>query len=125
MFGASTHFVYLILILISFDTVTGVWKAAQAGNVSSRGFFKFAAKILVYFILLGTAATIDRALPVHFSLTVMGSFLAITEGISILENVSLLGFPVPERLMKTLKDYNALQPVPKQIRRITRKRKTK
>ena len=112
IFGDNVHFVYVILLLILIDTSTGVWKAAKARIVSSKGFFKFTAKVLVYLMLLATAALIDKSLPVHFSLTLMGSFLAITEAISILENIAILGFPVPTKLVKVLKDYNAMQPAP-------------
>jgi phage-related holin len=35
----------------------------------------------------------------------MDSFLVLTEAISILENISKLGFPVPTTLVKLLKTY--------------------
>lgn len=106
VFGTTPHFLGVVLGLIVLDTCTGVWKAAKQGNVSSRGFFKFSAKILVYWIMLAAAALVDKSLPFKFALPIMISFLSLTEMISILENVAILGWPVPTKLVKTLRDYN-------------------
>lgn len=106
VYGAHVNLVLVVLALVLLDTATGVWKSAKAGMLSSKGFFKFAAKIVVYLILLATGSLVDQVLPIRIGASIMGSFLAMTEAISVLENVAIIGFPVPNRLLKFLKDYN-------------------
>lgn len=105
-FHPRHELVTIVLVLILFDTITGYLKAYKRDEVSSSGFFRFALKLLVYMILLGTGALLDKltesGLPIH-ALSITASFLAITEAISILENISSLGFAVPGWLLNVLK----------------------
>jgi len=103
-FGPKDSMLLVIAALVAIDTFTGVWKAAKAGKLSSRGISRVMAKLVVYFIFMATGALVDKALPIAFALTMMWSFIAITEALSILENVSQLGFPVPTILVKMLLD---------------------
>lgn len=114
-FLPSAETVTVIFTLIIFDTITGFAKAYKNNMVSSSGFFRFALKILIYFILLATGSILDHVLPIHNTLkalTVVSSFLAITEAISILENIADLGYAVPTKLVSLLKitrkTYNSL-----------------
>ncbi len=106
LFGHKIEMVSAVLCLIMLDTITGVWKASKAGQLSSRGFFRFAAKLLVYMLLLTTASLVDKNIPIAFALSMMATFLALTEAISILENVAKLGFPVPHRMISILKQFS-------------------
>jgi len=96
-----------IMVLILLDTMTGVAKAWQKGRISSGGFFRFVTKILVYIALLVTGILVDRVMPVPFASVIMTTFLAATEAISVMENLSYLGFPVPTALLKRLKSIRA------------------
>ena len=114
-FLPSAETVTVIFTLIIFDTITGFSKAYKNHAISSAGFFRFALKIVIYFILLATGSILDYVLPIHSALralTVVSSFLAITEAISILENISALGYGVPSKLVSLLKltrkSYNSL-----------------
>jgi toxin secretion/phage lysis holin len=114
-FFPNTETVGIIFTLIIFDTITGFLKAFKRNEVSSSGFFRFALKLLVYFILLATGSILDKVLPLpglFSALTVMASFLAITEALSILENIAGLGYAVPAKLISLLKftktSYNTL-----------------
>lgn len=114
-FLPSAETVTVIFTLIIFDTITGFAKAYKNHVISSSGFFRFALKIVIYFILLATGSILDHVLPIHSSLkalTVVSSFLAITEAISILENIADLGYAVPSKLISLLKltrkTYNSL-----------------
>lgn len=104
----------VIFILIIFDTVTGFAKAFKNHDVSSSGFFRFALKILVYFILLATGSILDHVVQISgvSALTIVSAFLAITESLSILENIAGLGYAVPAKLVSLLKltkrSYNSL-----------------
>lgn len=107
IFGAHLMTLYTIFGLVILDTITGVWKAARVGAISSRGFFKFSTKLIVYTILLGNASLVDKQLGVTLAMSVMSGFLALTEAISVLENITILGWKVPQGLVRTLKVYQA------------------
>ena len=103
-FGPKDTMLLVIAALVAIDTFTGVWKAAREGKLSSRGISRVMAKLIVYFIFMATGALVDKSLPIAFALTMMWSFIAITEALSIIENIAQLGFPVPTLLVKMLLD---------------------
>ncbi len=105
-FFHPTHLpVEVVLILVVFDTITGFMHAYHDGEVSSSGFFRFAPKIVIYIILMATGALLDKLAEgfVVKALTIVSTFLAMTEALSILENVSGLGYPIPKTLISILK----------------------
>jgi toxin secretion/phage lysis holin len=95
----------IVYLLILIDTITGVWYAIKAKEISSRGFYRVAIKCLVYFMMIIVSRLVDKTTPIIYASTLMDSFLVLTEAISILENISKLGFPVPTTLVKLLKTY--------------------
>ena len=104
-FACNFIIVGTVFVLVVIDLITGVSVAIKKKTPSSRGFFRSATKLMVYFIMLLTARMVDAHLPVPFASVIMDSFLVVTEGISILENIYLLGFSVPTVLVKKLKVY--------------------
>lgn len=109
IFGPQIHMLGAVFALVFIDTATGVAKAAKTGNLSSVGFFKFAAKLIVYFSMMATGSLVDKSIPLPFAMSIMVSFLAFTEAVSILENVAELGWPVPTKLVRMLKLTGANQ----------------
>lgn len=103
VFNGTTQGLVAVTALVFIDTVTGAWKAYRRGNLSSDGFFRFALKNIVYWVMIATAALVDKTLPVPFASVIMITFLAATEAISIMENLRDLGFSVPSFLVKRLK----------------------
>lgn len=98
--------VSLVLAFVALDTITGVLKSHKKHTLSSSGFFRFALKILVYFVLLATGSLLDKAIPVTeyvSALSVMVAFLCITEALSVLENISDLGYSVPTKIISVLR----------------------
>lgn len=98
--------VTIVVAFIALDTLTGVLKAYKQHNLSSSGFFRFAIKLLVYFVLLATGSLLDKAVPVTdyiSAFSVLVAFLALTESLSVLENISDLGYSVPTRIISALK----------------------
>lgn len=96
----------IVVSFIALDTVTGVLKAYKNHMLSSSGFFRFALKLLVYFILLATGSLLDKALPVTdyvSALSMFVAFLSLTEALSVLENVSSLGYSVPTKILSALR----------------------
>lgn len=95
-----------VYILIIFDTVTGTFKAVKKKDISSTAFFRVLIKCLIYFILIITGRLVDKVVPVGFASSIIESFLVVTEALSIIENLSWLGFPVPIQLVRILKQFS-------------------
>lgn len=100
LFGRHQEAILIIFGLIFLDTATGLIKSWKQKTVSSRGFFRFAAKLLVYFILLATASLVDKVMPMGIALPIMSTFLSVTEGISVIENIGAMGYSVPTHLLQ-------------------------
>lgn len=109
VFGNENQQLIAVFALVGIDTITGFAKAWRGCEVSSRGFFRVPVKFSVYLLLLVTGRLVDKALvdlPLSSFLTaytIIASFLAITEAISIMENLGQMGFAVPSTLVKKLK----------------------
>lgn len=96
----------IVCVFVLFDTVTGFLKARQNHVLSSSGFFRFSVKLMVYFILMAVGSLLDKILPVSdyvSALSIMTGFLAVTESLSVLENISGLGYSVPTRIVSMLR----------------------
>ena len=101
-------FMYALIVFVVIDYITGVMCAVLDKRLSSeigaRGIFK---KVLIFALvgvghiidtyLIGTGGTLRMAV-IFFYLS--------NEGISILENASTIGLPIPEKLKKVLKQIN-------------------
>lgn len=107
LLGQHYQLLLVMFILIILDTFTGFWVAYKSHIVSSYGFFRFSAKLTVYFVMILTAALLDKELPIAMAVPVMSSFLTVTEAISIFENISKLGFPVPTKLVQRLNEFRS------------------
>ncbi|WP_088033550.1 holin family protein [Evansella clarkii] len=94
---------YLLLILMFIDVLTGLMKAWHQGNLWSRkGMFGFMRKILIL-LVIAAAAIMDEIFMmggVIAGATLL--FFCISEIISILENAEAMGVPVPEVLKNKL-----------------------
>jgi len=102
LFGANTSMIWAILSLLVADTISGFIRRIKSGEISAKGFFKFANKSIIYLVILAIASLVDKAIPAPFALSIVASFLAVTEGISTLENLGKMGFPIPKTLMDKL-----------------------
>jgi toxin secretion/phage lysis holin len=102
LFETRRQAVMVVALLLLLDTITGAMKAYHEHELSSGGFFRCATKCTVYFILMATASLVDKAMPISFASSVMVTFLAATEALSVMENLARLGFPVPSFLVNRL-----------------------
>jgi toxin secretion/phage lysis holin len=94
-----------IVVLIIFDFLTAIAATKINGHqIQSAKVFRSAVKTCVYFLLISAGhlaeTTTNHVLPI-IDETVMG-FLGLTELISIMENVGLMGFAVPLKLLNQL-----------------------
>jgi len=102
--GGWDGFLYALLTFIILDYLTGVMVAIVEKKLCSeigfRGIFK---KVLILF-MVAVAHIIDSKIIGNGSAvrTAVIFFYASNEGISILENASKLGLPIPDKLKMVL-----------------------
>ena len=106
--GGKDGLLYDLVVLIVLDYITGVLNAIDQRELSSAVGYKGIARKVLIFVLVGTANVVDvyilgkagvlRAAVIFFYIS--------NEGISILENASHLGLPVPQKLQSVLRQLH-------------------
>ncbi len=106
--GGMDGMLYALIALVTVDYITGVFCAINERKLSSAVGFKGIARKITIFILVGVANILDvqilgqagviRAAVIFFYLS--------NEGISLLENATMLGLPVPDKLRNVLEQLN-------------------
>ncbi len=106
LFGKGNEFVLVLLAFVVFDYVTGVICAIHDKKLSSEVGFKGIGKKIIIFIIVSLAHLLDTYILKNAggdTLCVATCFFYIAnEGISILENASKLGLPVPTKIKNVL-----------------------
>ena len=104
--GGEDKMMNCLIILMTIDYLTGVAKAIIIEKVNSKAGFKGLLKKMVMIGVVVLAHQIDLLFEGKFavkSLTI-GVFIS-NEGLSILENASICGVPIPEKIKKVLVQY--------------------
>lgn len=103
LFG-EVQFLDLLLLLMALDVITGVFKAIKNENLWSRkSLFGYARKILVLVVIV-LANVIDQVLHLDGIVTYGTVFFYIAnEGLSIVENLAVVGVLVPKIIAEKLK----------------------
>lgn len=106
--GGKDGLLYALLVLVILDYITGVLNAIDQKRLSSSVGYKGITRKVLIFVLVGTANVVDvyilgkagvlRATVIFFYIS--------NEGISILENASYLGLPVPKKFQRVLKQLH-------------------
>lgn len=96
---------YALITFITVDYITGVMCAALDRQLSSEIGFRGICRKVIILILVGVGSILDRQVIGSGSTlrTAVIFYYLSNEGISILENASILGLPVPEKLKNVLK----------------------
>ena len=108
--GGWDGFLYALIVFVVVDYLTGVMVAVIGHRLSSQvGFHGIARKVVIFF-LVAVGCVIDSLVIQNGNVirTAMIFFYLSNEGISILENVALMGLPVPQKLrdvLEQLKDH--------------------
>ncbi|ABJ60843.1 Phage-related holin [Lactobacillus gasseri ATCC 33323 = JCM 1131] len=106
--GGLDGFLYILLIFMVVDYITGVLCAVSEHKLSSEiGFRGLTRKVLIL-LLVGIAHCLDVYLLKNGSAirTATIFFYISNEGISLLENTSRLGLPVPDKLKNVLQQLH-------------------
>jgi toxin secretion/phage lysis holin len=102
--GGFDGFVYALVTFVAMDYITGVMVAVLERKLSSEIGFKGIFKKVLIFTLVGIGNVIDTHLIKNGSAirTAVIFFYLSNEGISIVENASKIGLPVPSQLKDLL-----------------------
>lgn len=105
LFGQMDGLMYALIAFMILDYVSGVLAAISEKELSSKIGFKGIAKKLIILILVAVGHILDMHILGGGAVcrsAVCGLYIA-NEGISILENASELGIPLPKKLVAVLK----------------------
>lgn len=102
--GGVDGFLYTLIAFVVIDYLTGVMVAVLHKQLSSAIGFRGIFKKIVIFALVAVGYIIDTRIIQDGSVirTAVIFFYISNEGISILENVSIIGLPVPDKLRDVL-----------------------
>ena len=108
--GIGTYFwggfdavIAALLSLIIIDFITGIIKSVLQKKMSSLKMFEGGAKKIGILLIVAVANIVDTALDFGSILRAITiSYFIANEGISILENWSILGLPIPHKLKDIL-----------------------
>ena len=103
--GGFDGFLYALIAFVAADYITGLLRAVVEKNLSSRIGAHGIAKKVAVFIVVGIGHLIDlyvlegTAAPLR---TAVIFFYIANEGVSLLENATAIGLPVPAKLKDVL-----------------------
>ena len=102
--GGFDGFLYALVALMVADYITGVMCAIVDKTLSSEVGFRGIFKKVLIFVLVGIGHIIDTDLIGDGNVlrTAIIFFYCSNEGVSMLENASRLGLPIPEKLKDVL-----------------------
>ncbi|MDR0396742.1 MAG: phage holin family protein [Oscillospiraceae bacterium] len=103
--GGLDGFLYALIAFVAVDYITGVLRSIVEKKLSSRIGARGITKKVALFLVVGIGHLIDAYLisgtgaPLR---TAVIFFYIANEGISLLENATAIGLPVPEKLKDVL-----------------------
>ena len=105
LFGGMDTLLAALIAMICIDFATGIIKAAVTRDVSSEKMLVGGAKKVGIMLIVATSNLVDNVLELGGVLrTITISYFIANEGISLLENWSLMGLPVPSKLRNVLRE---------------------
>jgi len=102
--GGMDGFLYALIVFVVVDYLTGLMAAFIQKKLSSETGFKGICKKVAIFCLVGVGHILDAQVIGDGSVlrTAVIFFYLSNEGISIIENVAIIGLPVPKKLIDVL-----------------------
>lgn len=106
--GGIDGFMYALISMVLLDYLTGVMCAILEKRLSSSIGYRGIFKKLSIFIMVAVAHIIDDQIIGDGSVlrTAVIFFYCANEGISLLENASKIGLPIPEKIKEVLVKLN-------------------
>lgn len=100
--GGMDKLLVALLIFVILDYVTGLLKSIYNKKLSSEIGFKGIVKKVMIIIIVGVSVTLENNFGIPAIREIVIMFFAINEAISLLENASQMGLPIPEKLKNVL-----------------------
>ena len=102
--GGADGFMYELMAFVVIYYITGVFCAIADKSLSSEVGFKGICRKVLIFVLVGIGNIIDVYVLGDSSVlrTAVIFFYLSNEGVSLLENASRLGLPIPDKLKEVL-----------------------
>lgn len=95
-----------LVVLIIFDMISAIIAAKKTGEeITSQKAVRSAGKTAVYFFFVSAGFITENTVPLNIIDDTIIAFLAVTELISIAENLGKSGYPVPQNLLNQLKTF--------------------
>jgi len=111
--GVENYDILLCLgILILLDFLTGVMSSVRQGqSITSVRAVKTVTKSIVFLVFFAAANQTGLIIPgmYEFITTGIASFLALTEFISVAENVAKMGYSIPRKLLNQISQTKSEQ----------------
>ena len=106
--GGCDGLLYALITFVVVDYITGVMCAVVDKKLSSEVGFRGIFKKILIFLLVGIANLLDVNIIGNGSVlrTAAIFFYLSNEGVSLLENATHLGLPVPEKLKSVLQQLH-------------------
>ena len=106
--GGCDGLLYALIAFVTVDYVTGVMCAVVDRKLSSSVGFKGIFRKVLIFVMVGISHILDTQVIGNGSVlrTAVIFFYISNEGVSLLENASYLGLPVPEPVKTVLKQLH-------------------
>lgn len=103
-----TQGVVAVAMLMIIDTLFGVMATYYEGQaITSRRFSRVVQKGFVYFMAISAGYFTDLTIGWQVVQSTMIGFIAVTEFISILENMSRMGYQTPKKLLNQLENFKS------------------
>ena len=106
--GGCDGLLYVLVLFVVVDYITGVMCAAADHKLSSEVGFKGICRKVLIFLLVGIGHVLDAQIIGTGSVlrTAVIFFYLSNEGVSLLENAGHLGLPIPEKLKVVLEQLH-------------------
>lgn len=102
--GGLDGFLYALIMFVAIDYLTGLMAAYVQKKISSEVGFRGICRKVAIFCLVGVGHVLDTQVIQNGSVlrTAVIFFYLSNEGISIIENIAIIGLPVPKKLKDVL-----------------------
>lgn len=104
--GYDTMMITLLLFMI-IDYISGIMCGIANKNISSAVGFKGIFKKIMIILLVGITNMLGMAINIEGLRYIVISFYLANEGISIIENASILGLPIPQKIKDVLEQIKS------------------
>lgn len=108
LFGGWDAAIGILIILMVLDYITGVLNGYLTKTLNSEVGFKGLLKKFLILVVMIIAVMLDRLMNTGDWIfrTLVCYFYIANEGISLLENISLMGVPIPDKIKDALEQLN-------------------